>query len=100
MSTPRMCRFVNHDLAGYEVRVHADIRRQEVIFLGDKSNVCAHDGPRCRRARYLRGRRGRRQCGVQCNRRAHPRLSPDHGQNTAAPDVIRDGRPTGLPLRG
>jgi len=64
MSTPRMCRFVNHDLAGYEVRVHADIRRQEVIFLGDKSNVCAHDGPRCRRARYLRRGCCRREGGL------------------------------------
>ncbi|SMF89961.1 xanthine dehydrogenase, molybdenum binding subunit apoprotein [Azospirillum oryzae] len=27
--------FVNHDLAGYEVPVHADIPHQEVIFLGD-----------------------------------------------------------------
>ena len=33
--------FVNHDLAGYEVPVHADIPHQEVIFLGgsdDKSS--------------------------------------------------------------
>ena len=27
--------FVNHDLAGYEVPVHADIPEQEVIFIGD-----------------------------------------------------------------
>jgi xanthine dehydrogenase YagR molybdenum-binding subunit len=27
--------FVNHDLAGYEVPVHADIPHQEVIFVGD-----------------------------------------------------------------
>jgi xanthine dehydrogenase YagR molybdenum-binding subunit len=27
--------FVNHDLAGYEVPVHADIPHQEVIFFGD-----------------------------------------------------------------
>jgi xanthine dehydrogenase YagR molybdenum-binding subunit len=27
--------FVNHDLAGYEVPVHADIPRQEVIFLDE-----------------------------------------------------------------
>ncbi len=33
--------FVNHDLAGYEVPVHADIPHQEVIFLeeaDDKAN--------------------------------------------------------------
>jgi len=27
--------FVNHDLAGYEVPVHADIPHQEVIFLDE-----------------------------------------------------------------
>ncbi|MFN3374855.1 MAG: xanthine dehydrogenase family protein molybdopterin-binding subunit, partial [Chloroflexus sp.] len=27
--------FVNHDLAGYEVAVHADIPHQEVIFLDE-----------------------------------------------------------------
>ncbi len=27
--------FVNHDLAAYEVPVHADIPHQDVIFLGD-----------------------------------------------------------------
>ena len=33
--------FVNHDLAGYEVPVHADIPHQDVIFLDEVS--------RCRR---------------------------------------------------
>ncbi|KQV81172.1 aldehyde oxidoreductase molybdenum-binding subunit PaoC [Rhizobacter sp. Root1221] len=32
---PRRGFFVNHDLAGYEVPVHADIPRQEVIFLDE-----------------------------------------------------------------
>jgi xanthine dehydrogenase YagR molybdenum-binding subunit len=27
--------FVNHDLAGYEVPVHADISNQEVVFLNE-----------------------------------------------------------------
>ncbi len=27
--------FVNHDLAGYEVPVHADVPRQEVVFLDE-----------------------------------------------------------------
>jgi xanthine dehydrogenase YagR molybdenum-binding subunit len=27
--------FVNHDLAGYEVPVHADIPHQEVVFLDE-----------------------------------------------------------------
>ena len=31
----RMGLFVNHDLAGYEVPVHADIPHQEVIFLDE-----------------------------------------------------------------
>jgi xanthine dehydrogenase YagR molybdenum-binding subunit len=31
----RMGVFVNHDLAGYEVPVHADIPHQEVIFLDE-----------------------------------------------------------------
>jgi xanthine dehydrogenase YagR molybdenum-binding subunit len=32
--------FVNHDLAGYEVPVHADIPHQEVIFL-DETDPCS-----------------------------------------------------------
>ena len=32
--------FVNHDLAGYEVPVHADIPHQEVIFL-DETDACS-----------------------------------------------------------
>ncbi|MNR32457.1 Xanthine dehydrogenase molybdenum-binding subunit [compost metagenome] len=31
--------FVNHDLAGYEVPVHADIPHQEVIFLDEADEV-------------------------------------------------------------
>ena len=31
--------FVNHDLAGYEVPVHADIPRQEVVFLDEVDPV-------------------------------------------------------------
>jgi len=31
--------FVNHDLAGYEVPVHADIPHQEVIFLDEADAV-------------------------------------------------------------
>ena len=32
---PRFGSFVNHDLAGYEVPVHADIPHQELIFLDE-----------------------------------------------------------------
>jgi xanthine dehydrogenase YagR molybdenum-binding subunit len=35
----RLGYFVNHDLAGYEVPVHADIAEQEVIFLDDTDPV-------------------------------------------------------------
>ncbi len=31
--------FVNHDLAGYEVPVHADIPHQEVIFLDEADPI-------------------------------------------------------------
>ena len=31
--------FVNHDLAGYEVPVHADIPYQEVIFLDESDST-------------------------------------------------------------
>jgi CO/xanthine dehydrogenase Mo-binding subunit len=31
--------FVNHDLAGYEVPVHADIPHQEVIFLDETESM-------------------------------------------------------------
>ncbi|MEN3977155.1 aldehyde oxidoreductase molybdenum-binding subunit PaoC [Emcibacter sp. SYSU 3D8] len=31
--------FVNHDLAGYEVPVHADIPHQEVVFLGETDPI-------------------------------------------------------------
>ena len=50
--------FVNHDLAGYEVPVHADIPHQEVIFLDETDpDLIAYESERCRGARYLR--RGR-----------------------------------------
>jgi xanthine dehydrogenase YagR molybdenum-binding subunit len=35
----RMGFFVNHDLAGYEVPVHADIPHQEVIFIDETDPV-------------------------------------------------------------
>jgi len=31
--------FVNHDLAGYEVPVHADVPHQEVVFLDESDAV-------------------------------------------------------------
>jgi xanthine dehydrogenase YagR molybdenum-binding subunit len=35
----RLGLFVNHDLAGYEVPVHADIPHQEVIFLDETDPI-------------------------------------------------------------
>lgn len=35
----RMGLFVNHDLAGYEVPVHADVPRQEVVFLDETDPI-------------------------------------------------------------
>jgi xanthine dehydrogenase YagR molybdenum-binding subunit len=35
----RLGLFVNHDLAGYEVPVHADIPHQEVIFLDESDPI-------------------------------------------------------------
>ncbi|MFO6485276.1 molybdopterin cofactor-binding domain-containing protein [Escherichia coli] len=35
----RLGYFVNHDMAGYEVPVHADIPKQEVIFLDDPDHT-------------------------------------------------------------
>ena len=35
----RLGYFVNHDMAGYEVPVHADIPKQEVIFLDDTDPI-------------------------------------------------------------
>lgn len=36
---PRLGFFVNHDLAGYEVPVHADVPHQEVVFLDEADAV-------------------------------------------------------------
>ena len=72
--------FVNHDLAGYEVPVHADIPHQEVIFLDETDpmsspmkakgvgelGICGVGG-------------GGRQRDLQRDRRARARLS-DHAR--------------------
>ena len=41
--------FVNHDLAGYEVPVHADIPHQEVIFLEETDPIQRPGAPEDRR---------------------------------------------------
>ena len=81
--------FVNHDLAGYEVPVHADIPHQEVIFLDETDpmsspmkakgvgelGIC---GVGC----------GRRQRDLQRHRRARARLS-DHARQAPRPAAGR-----------
>ena len=75
--------FVNHDLAGYEVPVHADIPHQDVIFLEEADDrFLAHEGARRRRARHLRHWCGRRQRDLQRHRRSRARL-PDHARQAA-----------------
>ena len=76
--------FVNHDLAGYEVPVHADIPHQDVVFLDEsRSGVVADEGQGRRRARHLRRRCGGRQRDPSRDRRARARL-PDHARQAAA----------------
>ena len=79
--------FVNHDLAGYEVPVHADIPHQEVIFLDETDpmsspmkakgvgelGICGVGG-------------GGRQRDLQRHRRARARLS-DHARQAAGADA-------------
>ncbi len=70
--------FVNHDLAGYEVPVHADIPHQEVIFLDETDPILLADESQGRRRTWhLRRRRGGRQRDLQRHRRSRARL-PDH----------------------
>jgi xanthine dehydrogenase molybdopterin-binding subunit B len=61
--------FVNHDLAGYEVPVHADIPHQEVIFLDETDPMSSP-----MKAKGV-GELGIRQRDLQCRRRAGARLS-------------------------
>lgn len=44
----RLGYFVNHDMAGYEVPVHADIPKQEVIFWMIPTHLLPDEGQRCR----------------------------------------------------
>ena len=72
--------FVNHDLAGYEVPVHADIPHQEVIFLDETDPMSSPMKAKgVARARHLRRRRRGRQRDLQRHRRPRARLS-DHAR--------------------
>lgn len=58
--------FVNHDLAGYEVPVHADIPHQEVVFLDETDPISSPMKAKgVGEPRPLRRRRGHRQRGLQ-----------------------------------
>ena len=87
--------FVNHDLAGYEVPVHADIPHQEVVFLDEVDPMSSPMKAKgVGRTRNLRGRRGGGERRLQRHRRAGPRLShhprqapePHAGRGLSAPD--------------
>jgi CO/xanthine dehydrogenase Mo-binding subunit len=70
--------FVNHDLAGYEVPVHADIPHQEVILSWRRSTrPCRRSRPRASANLEFRGCPSHRQRRLQRHRRTSARL-PDH----------------------
>ena len=72
--------FVNHDLASYEVPVHADIPHLEVIFLDETDPISSPMKAKgVGELGICRGRCGRRKCHLQCHWRARARLS-DHAR--------------------
>jgi len=74
--------FVNHDLAGYEVPVHADMPHQDVVFLDEPDPISSP--MKAKGVGELGicgvGRRGQRR--LQRHRRAGTRLS-DHARQAA-----------------
>jgi xanthine dehydrogenase YagR molybdenum-binding subunit len=80
--------FVNHDLAGYEVPVHADIPHQDVIFLDETDPMSSPMKAKgVARARHLRRGGGRRQRGLQRHRRAGAGL-PDHARQVVEGSAV------------
>ncbi len=81
--------FANHDLAGYEVPVHADIPHQEVIFLDEVDPMSSPMKAKGRRrTRHLRGRRRGGERGLQRHR--HPRAGlSDHARQASRPHARR-----------
>jgi xanthine dehydrogenase YagR molybdenum-binding subunit len=73
--------FVNHDLAGYEVPVHADIPHQEVIFLDETDPVSSPMKAKGWRAGHLRGQCGDCQCGLQRDGDSGSGIPHHAGQN-------------------
>ena len=77
--------FVNHDLAGYEVPVHADIPHQEVIFLDETDPISSPMKAKGVGELGICGVGcGRRQRDLQRHRRARARLS-DHARQAPRP---------------
>ena len=83
--------FVNHDLAGYEVPVHADIPHQDVIFLDETDPMSS---PMKAKGVGELGICGvgarRRQRDLQRHRRARARL-PDHARQAPRAAAGRPG---------
>jgi xanthine dehydrogenase YagR molybdenum-binding subunit len=71
--------FVNHDLAGYEVPVHADIPHQDMIFLDETDPMSSPMKAKGVAELGICGGR-RRQRDLQCQRRTRARLSHHAGQ--------------------
>ena len=77
--------FVNHDLAGYEVPVHADVPHQDVIFLDETDPMSSPMKAKgVGEARHLRRGGGGRECRLQRDRCSRSRLS-DHARQAARP---------------
>jgi xanthine dehydrogenase YagR molybdenum-binding subunit len=77
--------FVNHDLGGYEVPVHADISAPgSHLPRRDRSDLVVDEGQRRLRARHLRDRCGGRQRDLQRHRRARAGLS-DYARQAPRP---------------
>ena len=75
--------FVNHDLAGYEVPVHADIPHQDVIFLDETDPISSPMKAKGVGELGICGvGRGGRQRDLQRHRRAGARLS-DHARQAS-----------------
>ena len=84
--------FVNHDLAGYEVPVHADIPHQDVIFLDETDPISSPMKAKGVGELGICGvARGHRQRDLQRHRRARARLS-DHARQAARPAAARPER--------
>ena len=87
---PRFGAFVNQDLAGYHVPVHADIPARSTRSCSTSSTTSQRAGLQGRRrARHLRRRRRGRQRHLQRLRRAGARLSDHARQGPERPPCDR-----------